>query len=111
DRHAAVPGREDDVEEIGSLEHLAEPALVLDLDGIAELLEMGEDARSIARLAEDVEILGGTRDAGVGPYRIGAGHEERHAEVRKLCKNFRIKRLRLGGRSCRSGNGLNHGQV
>ena len=40
DRHGAVRGGEDHVEEVLALVDLAEPALVLDLDRVAEVLEM-----------------------------------------------------------------------
>ena len=49
-----------------ALEDLAEPAIVLDLDGVAEVLEMRQDPRVVAGLAEDVEILGRARDARIG---------------------------------------------
>ena len=36
------------------------------LDGIADALEMRQDARVVPGLAEDVEILGRARDARIG---------------------------------------------
>src|SRR5215469_12344501 len=66
DRQVAMPGRKDDVEEVLPLEDLAEPPLVLDLDRVAEVLEALEDAQPVSRLADNVEVLGATRDARVG---------------------------------------------
>src|SRR5215211_6043059 len=48
DRHGAVGRGIDDVEEVDALAHLGDPALVFDLDRVAELLEMAEDARAVA---------------------------------------------------------------
>ena len=84
DRHGAVRGREDHVEEVLALEDLSEPALVLDLDRIAEALEMRQDAGVVARLAEDVEVLG------------GAGEQERQTELVELPDCLGVERLRLG---------------
>src|SRR5215203_3616565 len=96
DRHGAVGGGEDHVEEMLALVDLAEPALVLDLDGVAELLEVAEDARVVASLAEDVEVLRGPRNAGVGGQRIGAGEQERQPELRQLAQGLGVEALRLG---------------
>src|SRR3712207_9380733 len=60
DRDVGAGDIVDDIEEVLALPDLADPALVLDLDLVALRLEEGEDARGIARLAEDVEVLGGT---------------------------------------------------
>ena len=95
DRHRAVRGGEDHVEEVLALEHLAEPALVLDLDGIAEVLEMREDAGVVARLAEDVEILGRADDARIGGERVGAGQQEGQAELVQLLQGLGVEGLGL----------------
>ena len=95
DRHGAVRRGEDDVEEMLALEDLAKPALVLDLDGVAEMLEMAEDARVVAGLAEDVEILGRAGDARIGADRIGAGEQERQAKAGQLAQRLGIEALGL----------------
>src|SRR5439155_23434414 len=89
----AVPGGEDQVEEMLAAEDLGDPTLVLDLDCIAEALEAFEDARVIARLAKDVEVLGCARDAGVDAERIGAAQQERQIELRELAQGVYVKGL------------------
>jgi hypothetical protein len=61
------------VEEMLAAEDFCDPALVLDFNGIAEALEALQDAGVVARLAQDIEVLGGADDAGIDAERIGAG--------------------------------------
>src|SRR5262249_58821420 len=75
-------------------EDLGDPTLVLDLDRVTQTLEAFEDAGVVARLANNVEVLGCARDAGVHAERIGAGQEERNAEFRQLAETIRIERAR-----------------
>jgi hypothetical protein len=88
-----------------ALVHLAEPALVLDLDGIAQILEMAEDARAVTGLAEDVEVLGRPRDPGVGADRIGAGQQEGQVGPAQLLQRLGVEGLGLGVGQCRRGGG------
>src|SRR5919197_45223 len=103
-RQAAAPGGKDHVEEVLAAEDLGEPTLVLDLDGIAEALEAFDDARVIARLAEDVEVLGRPRDAGVDAERIGATEQERQSELGELAQGVFVEgagqRRRRGWLAC-----------
>jgi hypothetical protein len=87
----AMPGGKDHVEEILALEDLAEPALVLDLDDVTETLEVIEDTRVVARLAQDVEVLGRARDAGIGAERIGAGQQERRTELCEFVQRLGVE--------------------
>ena len=66
---------------------------------------MREDARVVAGLAEDVEVLGRPRDARIGRQRIGAGEQEGQAELVQLPQRLGVEglgfrvfegRLRLG---------------
>src|SRR3546814_8726370 len=59
-----------DVEEIAVAPDLADPAFVLEFDPMSQRLEIGQDAGRIARLAEDVQILGRPRYAGMASQRI-----------------------------------------
>ena len=58
-RHRQAGRRDivDDVEEITVLPDLSDPALVLKFHFMAQMAEMGQDSRRIARLAEDIKIL------------------------------------------------------
>ena len=66
---------EDHVEEAIPAPDLRDPALVLDLGLEALLLEVQQDAREVARLAEDVEILGRAVDAGIAVDGERAGDQ------------------------------------
>src|SRR5690606_7735458 len=57
DRHGPVGPCEYHIEEVASVPDLAEPPVVLHLDFVAPVLEMGENAGVIACLPENVEIL------------------------------------------------------
>src|SRR6185437_16888683 len=94
-RQRAMAGGEDHVEEVLPAMHLADPALVLDLDAVPAIAEMAEDAAEITGLAEDVEVLGRAADAGVDRERIGAGEQERRAKRGQLAEALGIERLRL----------------
>jgi hypothetical protein len=89
----AVPRGEDHVKKVFALEDLAEPTLVLDLDGVTETSEVAEDTRIIARLAEDIEVLGRARDPGIGAERIGAGQQERKTELCEFAQRLGVERL------------------
>jgi hypothetical protein len=110
-RHGAVPGGEDQVEEMLAAEDFCDPALVLDFDGIAEALEALQDARVVARLAQDIEVLGGADDAGIDAERIGAGQQEGEAELRELAQRLRIERLGQRRRRGRFGRGVDGANV
>ncbi|MNE29864.1 hypothetical protein D3C80_1233590 [compost metagenome] len=73
------------------LPHLGDPALVLHVGPVASGLKEGENARIVARLAEDVQILGRTADPGIGRHRIGAGQQERHPGFFKEAQAFLIE--------------------
>src|SRR5262245_60938942 len=102
-RHGAMPGGEDQIEEVLAAENLGDPTLVLDLDRIAEALEVLEDGRAVARLANDVEILGRARDAGIDAERIGAAQQERQPEFRQFAQGVGIERLGQRRRRSRFG--------
>jgi hypothetical protein len=59
-----------------SFQTFPDPALVLDLDPVALLLEEAQDLGRVRGLAEDVEILGRPRNAGVAGERVGARQQE-----------------------------------
>lgn len=84
DDHGSVRRGEDDVEEGFPLEDLTQPSIVLDFDGISKRLEMIEDAGVVARLAEDVEILGRPRNAGMGADGEGTRDQERNLRPTQL---------------------------
>lgn len=111
DRHGAIRGREDHVEEILSLEDLAEPAVVLDLDRVTEILEMREHARVVAGLAEDIEILRRARNPRIGRERIGAGEQKGQPELVQLPEGFRVERFRLRVFEGRLGLGVHDGDT
>ena len=70
-------GAEDHVEEAVAATDLGNPPLVLDFGLEAMLLEQEQDAREVARLAEDVEILGRPIDAGIAIDRKRAADQGR----------------------------------
>ncbi|MNT57594.1 hypothetical protein D3C72_1949710 [compost metagenome] len=109
-RDGAVRHGEDDVEEVlVVLPDLGDPALVLNIRPVTAGLEVGENARVIAWLAEDVQVLGGTADAGVGRHRIGAGEQERHAGFLQKPQALLVKGHGLGRRfKCGLGDGVRH---
>ena len=102
-RHGAMPGGEDQVEEMLAAKNLGDPTLVLDLDRIAEALEVLEDGRVVARLAKDVEVLGRARDAGIDAERIGAAQQEWEPEFRQFAQGVGIERLGQRRRRSRFG--------
>ena len=73
----AMPEREDHIEKVLVLEDLAEPAFVLDCDGVSEVAEVVENAGLVSRLAHDIEIFGRAHHAGIGAERIRAGQKKR----------------------------------
>src|SRR3546814_20431279 len=75
-----------DVEEIAVAPDLADPAFVLEFDPMSQRLEIGQDAGRIARLAEDVQILGRPRYAGMASQRIGARRHEGDAGLDQMRK-------------------------
>jgi len=85
--------------------HLAEPPFVLDLDREAEVVEMAEDAWAVPGLAEDVQVLGRPRDAGIGADGIGAGQQEGQAGRRQLAQRVGVERLGLRVVQRRRGGG------
>ena len=95
DRRDAGGGVEDHVEEIVALAHLGDPALVLDLGLVAALLEEVQDARIVAGLAEDVDVLGRAPHARIGVQRIGARDQERQAALGEHVQTFGIEILGL----------------
>jgi hypothetical protein len=89
--------------------HLGEPALILDLDRETEVVEMAEDARAVPGLAEDVQILGRPRDAGIGADGIGAGQQETQAGPGQLAQRLGIEGFRLRVVQGRRGGGGDRG--
>ena len=71
DRRDRAGRAEDQVREPGLALDLGDPALVLDLDLVAAVLEVGEDARVVAGLAEDVQVLRRPVEPRVRVDRIG----------------------------------------
>src|SRR3546814_13623181 len=65
-----------DVEGIAVAPDLADPAFVLEFDPMSKRLEIGRDAGRITRLAEDVQIIGRPRYAGIASQRIAARQHE-----------------------------------
>ena len=87
---------EDHVEEAQPTANLGQPALVLDLGLEALLLEVQQDAREVARLAEDVEVLGRPVDARVAVHGEGAGDEERDAATGQEAQAVPVELVGLG---------------
>ena len=91
-----MPERENHIEEVLVLEDLAEPAFVLDFDGVSEVSEVVENTGIISRLAHDIEIFGRARHAGIGAERIRACQQERKVELRELAQGLGVKSLGAG---------------
>lgn len=96
DRHGAVRRREYDVKKMRAFENLSKPSVVRDLDRIAGLLEMGEDAGKVAGLAENIEVFGLARDARIGAHRVGAGDKKGDVRRGEFADRLCIKDLGLG---------------
>jgi hypothetical protein len=79
DRNAGRGDVEDDVEEVLALPDLPDPALILDLNLVALLLEEAENLGRVAGLAEDVQVLGRPDDPGEAGQGVGARQEEGYA--------------------------------
>src|SRR3546814_3749355 len=62
---------------------------------MSQRLEIGQDAGRIARLAEDVQILGRPRYAGMASQRIGARQHEGDAGLDQMRKAFGIEFRRV----------------
>ncbi len=69
---------------------------------------MREDPRVIPRPAKDVEVLGGTGDAGVGAHRISARQQERKTQVRQLAQRLAVEGFGLRGQRRGLGCGAHH---
>ncbi len=71
DGHDAVPRCKDHIEEMVALEYLPKPPLVLDRNGVTEALEVIEDGKIVARLTNNIEVLGGAHETGIGTKGVG----------------------------------------
>src|SRR5581483_1694776 len=93
DRQAAMRAGKDDIEIVLAIRDRRQPTLIIDLDLEAQPLEMAEDAGVIPRLAEDIEVLGGTADAGIGADGIGSRDQERDLRPGELAQRLRVELL------------------
>src|SRR5437870_11525925 len=65
--------------------------------------KFAQDYRVIAGLAEDVEILGGARDAGIGAQRVASRQQERQSQAGQLAQRLGIEQFGVPRRRRRLG--------
>jgi len=70
--------------------------------------KFAQDYRVIAGLAEDVEILGGARDAGIGAQRVASRQQERQSQAGQLAQRLGIEQFGVPRRRRRLGCGFDH---
>src|SRR5690606_1727433 len=96
DGRRTIGRSEDDVECRIAPGDLAEPALILYSDLVAQLLEQRQNARPVAGLAEYVEVLGLARDSGVCTDRERACDQKGNLCFGNASNCFGIERFLFG---------------